>query len=107
MVSLRSLLLPLAAAPLLVASASSFAATDDVRINQIQVIGTHNSYHMPFAPSTRRVILNSPMKSVVEHNDYSHPSLTRQLDDGVRQVEIDVYGDAKGGLPFAEWPSSR
>jgi hypothetical protein len=98
MASLRSIPLQLAAASLLAASASSFAATDDIRINQIQVIGTHNSYHMPFAPSTRRVILHSPMKSVVEHNDYSHPSLTRQLDDGVRQVEIDVNGDAKGGL---------
>jgi hypothetical protein len=30
--------------------------------------------------------------------DYRHPSLTTQLNDGVRQLEIDVYGDAKGGL---------
>src|ERR1700753_2111434 len=30
--------------------------------------------------------------------DYRHPALTVQLDAGVRQLEIDVYGDAKGGL---------
>jgi hypothetical protein len=30
--------------------------------------------------------------------DYRHPSLTTQLNDGVHQLEIDVYGDANGGL---------
>jgi Phosphoinositide phospholipase C, Ca2+-dependent len=37
--------------------------------------------------------------------DYSHPPLTVQLNAGVRQLEIDVYGDSKGGL-FAKpaWP---
>jgi hypothetical protein len=29
---------------------------------------------------------------------YRHPALTVQLDAGVRQLELDVYGDAKGGL---------
>src|ERR1700750_1892505 len=98
MAPLRSILLPLGAATLLAAAAPVLAATDDVRINQIQVIGTHNSYKTPFAPSARRVILSSPFKTVVSKNDYSHPSLTQQLDDGVRQLEIDVYADTKGGL---------
>jgi hypothetical protein len=30
--------------------------------------------------------------------DYHHPSLTTQLNDGVRQLELDVYADTKGGL---------
>jgi hypothetical protein len=97
MASLRSYLLPFAAASSLVASASLLAASSDVRINQIQVIGTHNSYHAGFAPSARRVMQKEAPKEFFAI-DYSHPSLTRQLDDGVRQVELDVFSDAKGGL---------
>ena len=29
--------------------------------------------------------------------EYSHPSLTSQLDGGVRQIELDVFADTKGG----------
>jgi len=97
MLALRPYVLPLAAAVSLVASASLFAATSDIRINQIQVIGTHNSYHAGFAPSARRVMQKEAPKEFFAI-DYSHPSLTRQLDDGVRQVELDVFSDAKGGL---------
>jgi len=97
MLALRTYLLPFAAAASLVASASLFAATSDIRINQIQVIGTHNSYHAGFAPSARRVMQKEAPKEFFAI-DYSHPSLTRQLDDGVRQVELDVFSDAKGGL---------
>jgi hypothetical protein len=97
MLALRTYVLPLAAAVSLVASASLFAATSDIRINQIQVIGTHNSYHAGFAPSARRVMQKEAPKEFFAI-DYSHPSLTRQLDDGVRQVELDVFSDAKGGL---------
>ena len=97
MLALRTYVLPIAAAVSLVASASLFAATSDIRINQIQVIGTHNSYHAGFAPSARRVMQKEAPKEFFAI-DYSHPSLTRQLDDGVRQVELDVFSDAKGGL---------
>lgn len=97
MASLRSFVLPLAAASSLVVSASLFAATSDIHMNQIQVIGTHNSYHAGFAPSARRVMEKEAPKEFFAI-DYSHPSLTRQLDDGVRQVELDVFSDAKGGL---------
>lgn len=30
--------------------------------------------------------------------DYQHPPLTVQLSAGIRQLELDVYGDSKGGL---------
>jgi hypothetical protein len=32
-----------------------------------------------------------------EKLDYRHPSLSRQLDGGVRQIELDIYADSKGG----------
>ncbi|NID14833.1 phosphatidylinositol-specific phospholipase C1-like protein [Luteibacter yeojuensis] len=93
---LRSYTLYVAAASFAVVSAPSLAK-DSVRINQIQLIGTHNSYHAGFAPSARRVMMKEAAQQFAAI-DYSHPPLTKQLDDGVRQVEIDVFADAKGGL---------
>jgi hypothetical protein len=76
----------------------------DVRMNQIQVIGTHNSYHSGFAPSATKLWQqNSPKRFA--GLDYRHPSLTSQLDAGVRQIEIDIFADTKGGLyahPYGE-----
>ena len=79
-----------------VALMSPAAADDALRINQIQVIGTHNSYHMGFAPSATR-LMQSEAPQALAAIDYSHPALTRQLDDGVRQIELDVFADTKGG----------
>jgi hypothetical protein len=67
-----------------------------VRINQIQVIGTHNSYHAGFAPSEAAFIQKQNPKAF-EALDYSHPPLADQLSAGIRQLEIDVYADQKGG----------
>jgi hypothetical protein len=89
--------LPLLATGLLSLSASAFADSDALRINQIQVIGTHNSYHAGFAPSATKVMLKEAPKEFAAL-DYRHPPLTRQFDDGVRQIELDVFADSKGGL---------
>jgi len=67
-----------------------------VRMNQIQVIGTHNSYHAGIAPNESKV-WQAKYAKVYEGLDYSHPSLTKQLDGGVRQIELDVFADTKGG----------
>jgi hypothetical protein len=76
----------------------SAAQTDaDVHLNEIQVIGTHNSYHAGFAPSAAKLWQQKNPK-VFEALNYSHPSLTAQLDGGVRQLEIDIFADTKGGL---------
>jgi len=74
------------------------AAQQDQRIhvNQIQVIGSHNSYHAGFPPSARKLMeLKSP--DGLHGLDYHHAPLTDQLSGGVRQIEIDVYADTKGG----------
>ena len=75
----------------------SQAAQDKVvRLNQIQVIGSHNSYHSGFAPSERKYLeMKNPR--ALHALDYSHAPLPDQLDGGVRQIEIDVFADAKGG----------
>ncbi len=67
-----------------------------VRINQIQVIGSHNSYHAGFAPSERKLLGQVNPKGL-RSLDYSHAPIPDQLSGGVRQIEIDVFADTKGG----------
>jgi Phosphoinositide phospholipase C, Ca2+-dependent len=67
-----------------------------LRINQIQVIGSHNSYHTGIAPSERKLIEQQNPKAM-RALDYAHAPLPDQLTGGVRQLEIDVYADTKGG----------
>lgn len=84
-------------AGLLMLSTAAVANNDELRINQIQVIGTHNSYHAGFGPSATKVMLKEAPKEFAAIS-YRHPALTRQFDDGVRQIELDVFSDSKGGL---------
>ncbi len=67
-----------------------------LRLDQIQVIGTHNSYHAGLTPAVGALLRQKNPKAADEL-DYSHPSLTRQLDGGVRQLELDIYADSQGG----------
>ena len=73
-------------------------ATQDevVHLNQIQVIGSHNSYNLGFAPSEEKYAQSRNPKSY-EGLEYHHASLTAQLNGGVRQLEIDIVQDPKGG----------
>ncbi|MGI8671961.1 MAG: phosphatidylinositol-specific phospholipase C1-like protein [Luteitalea sp.] len=63
-----------------------------VRLNQLQVIGTHNSYHIAPAPAVLAAI--GPRGSALE---YTHRPLAEQLDRGIRQFELDVFADPDGG----------
>jgi hypothetical protein len=79
---------------LLVSSAA--CQTTEVKLNQFQVIGTHNSYHAGIAPSESKV-WQAKYANAYKGLDYQHPPLPQQLDAGVRQIELDVYADTKGG----------
>jgi hypothetical protein len=78
------------------AAAAPEPAQTDVRVNQIQVIGTHNSYHAGLNPGVAAMI-QKRNPAAFEALDYSHAGLTAQLDHGVRQVELDIYADVEGG----------
>lgn len=79
------------------AQQNSQAAQDKiVHLNQIQVIGSHNSYHAGFAPSERKYMEMKNPKAL-RSLDYHHAPLADQLSGGVRQVEIDVFADPEGG----------
>ena len=89
------------AAALLVATAAagqSGASSSDahVRINQIQVIGSHNSYHAGLLPGVRAYLAKVKPDSL-RGLDYAHPPLDEQFDGGIRQIELDVFADSKGG----------
>jgi Phosphoinositide phospholipase C, Ca2+-dependent len=104
--SMKSLILPLSCAMAMTAFCGGALAQGDgdVRINQIQFIGTHNSYHSGFAPSAAQLWQQKSPK-VFAGLDYRHPSLRSQLEAGVRQIEIDIFADTKGGLyahPYGE-----
>src|SRR5579872_4200759 len=75
-----------------------------VRLNQIQVIGTHNSYHSGMGTHEMELLRRRNPKAA-EGLDYAHPALDTQFDQGIRQVELDVFSDSQGGL-FAHpaWP---
>jgi hypothetical protein len=95
----RIQLMAAAAAMVLATTTATFAAArsdGDIRINQIQVIGTHNSYHAGLTPGVAKLLKAVNPKAFGEL-EYSHGDLTTQLDHGIRQVELDIYSDAKGG----------
>ena len=77
---------------------------DEPRLDQIQVIGTHNSYHVAPHPNVLGLIAAGG-KGRAEGLDYTHRPLAEQLDRGIRQVELDLFADPKGGH-YAE-PSAR
>ncbi|MDZ5650595.1 phosphatidylinositol-specific phospholipase C1-like protein [Nitrospirillum sp. BR 11828] len=97
----RSLLLAGAAALSLTACATQAPenkpAAGAVAMNQIQVIGTHNSYHAGIAAS-ESVLWKKTRPELYAALDYRHQDLTSQLSAGVRQVELDIFADSKGGL---------
>ncbi|MGK5020648.1 Ca2+-dependent phosphoinositide-specific phospholipase C [Janthinobacterium sp. LB2P10] len=93
-----------------------------LRMNEIQVLGTHNSYAQGLDPRVSALFEQAMTKSVgnyiermpaparalfqEEHPNlmlpsemlkYAHPGLTAQLDLGVRSLEIDVNPDPAGG----------
>jgi len=72
------------------------AQTGDVRMNQIQVIGSHNSYKQAIDPGLFR-LLQERDSVAMSKIDYSHISIVDQLNLGLLNLEIDVYADSQGG----------
>ena len=59
-------------------------------INQIQFVGSHNSYKMAMPEGFVKQLLKLNPK-VVEALEYEHVTLAEQLDLGVRKLELDVF----------------
>lgn len=71
-----------------------------IRMNHIQVIATHNSYHREVSPEERSwhsVLLSSPINYY-----YSHAALDVQLSrQSVRSIELDIWADPPPGGNYA------
>jgi hypothetical protein len=77
---------------------STLAPDDDLKLNEIQVIGTHNSFHVQ-APDDELAQVAAFDEEQANQRRYTHPDLATQLgEQKIRQIELDVFADAKGGL---------
>lgn len=75
---------------------------DSLLINQIQVIGSHNSYrlktHEPIYDFAQSISGLLPSSLDPSDWDYTHIPLPEQFSDyGIRQIELDIYHDPDGG----------
>jgi len=76
-------------------------AADSPRINNLQYLGTHNSYHIRARDELFNVLL-SFIPDIAPTLEYTHVPLTEQFQaQGIRQIELDVFYDPEGGL-YAE-----
>jgi Phosphoinositide phospholipase C, Ca2+-dependent len=86
-----------AAAMLCIAAAAASRPTaSNARMNQVQVLGSHNSYKQSIDPSLLSLLKQSSGHGI-EGLEYSHLPVERQLDMGLRALEIDVVYDPQGG----------
>ena len=88
------------------ATTTTAAPADGLRLNQVQLIGSHNSYHIAPEPRLLASIESFAAKSPSIAKGlgdpatlaYTHAPLDIQLDRGARTFELDVYNDPQGGL---------
>ena len=66
-------------------------------MNQIQVLGSHNSYKRAIEPGLLQALIKKDRERYLPL-DYAHSSFQDQLDLGLRGLEIDVVYDPQGGL---------
>jgi hypothetical protein len=69
---------------------------DTLRLDQVQVLGSHNSYHGRPYPQVLAG-LQKAIPGLSPTLDYAHAPLPEQFDLGVRQIELDVWDDPEGG----------
>lgn len=72
------------------------ACASPVRLNEIQIIGSHNSYKQAIDPDLMKQI------ALIDQNlaaslEYAHLTFPAQLNRGIRKFELDVFYDPQGG----------
>lgn len=67
-----------------------------IHLNDLQVIGSHNSYKIPIEKPLLNY-LHSIDSSKALSLEYGHLTIEEQLNLGLRNLELDVFYDPKGG----------
>ena len=67
-----------------------------LKINEIQTIGSHNSYKQRIQKELKDILYSKDSIQAMEL-DYGHLPLVNQLNMGLRGLELDVFYDPKGG----------
>lgn len=78
-----------------VSTAASAAAP--LRLNEIQVLGSHNSYKLAMSAENFSALLAANPQTA-RSLEYTHQPISAQLDLGVRKLELDVFYDPQGEL---------
>lgn len=84
--------------------AAEYVNMDGLRLDQVRIEGSHNSYRKYPSPQEEAKIKSVALK-YWPGLDYGHPPLESQLALGLHQFEIDVAPDAHGGAyaaPYAD-----
>jgi hypothetical protein len=77
---------------------AAYPRDDLLRLNHVQVLGSHNSYHIQAAPPLFDAIAEFSL-ALAQSLEYTHLPLSVQFDtQGIRQIELDVFADPDGGL---------
>ena len=85
------------ASPRRVARFRERVANRCVALNEMQVLGSHNSFHVEPRPALFAALLG--IASLFEAWEYTHLPLDQQFDtQRVRQIELDVFADPTGGM---------
>jgi len=70
---------------------------ETLRLNEMQVLGSHNSYHLRVDEPVFQEIANF-LQALADSLDYMHAPLPEQFStQGIRQIELDVFADPAGG----------
>ena len=71
---------------------------EPLRLNQLQMLGSHNSYKEAISPKLLAFYSQLRSPEAAQALDYWHPRLATQLDLGLRKLELDIFHDPQGGL---------
>ena len=69
-------------------------------MNEIQVLGTHNSYHIQPRDSILEALAMFDSQETADSLEYTALPLADQFEAGVRQLELDLFADPDGGLYY-------
>lgn len=75
----------------------SCSQDNDLRMNDMKVLGSHNSYKLEIDDELKKMMEQLNPGSVYGL-EYEHVSITEQLDLGLRKLELDVVYDPEGGM---------